>query len=509
MNAMAALSNAVAGNASAEAGRDALIAGYQRRRDEWIAQSNAALREMAQIDKQLAAACIRAAIAAKELANHRQQMTNAREVDEFMRDKYTSTQLYSWMSGQVGSVYFAAYQLALDVARQAERAFQYELAQPNATFVRPRYWDSLHRGLLSGEQLAHDLKRMEVAYLERNRREHELTRDVSLRQLDPVALVQLRAEGSCQFELPEWLFDLVSPGHYLRRLKTVGLSIPCVAGPHSAVHARLTLLHSEVRHRTDPRRPYLRDRAAGAEDNRFADDFALAETVVTSGTVDATGVWEPSLRDERRMPFEGRGAISTWRLELPNEFRSFDYDTISDVLLTVRYSARDGGSQLRDAAAGGLAEAFKDTDRTPHALLISLSHEFPSQWARLTYSDDGPRSETITITRDWFPYFVTSPSLKLTITRLDAFGVPATGRPATAAPPALPAFAIGGTDVTLVDAEPIGAIAHCFAEKLTVAVPTDVKNSSASWLVKTTAGPLTGLRDVLLVVTYSAERRSP
>ena len=145
----------------------------------------------------------------------------------------------------------------------------------------------------------------------------------------------LQAEGTCQFELPEWLFDLDSPGHYLRRLKTAGLSIPCVVGPHAGVHARLTLLHSEVRHRADPRTPYTRDRTAGAEDNRFADDFALAETVITSGTVHATGVWEPSLRDERRMPFEGRGAISTWRLELPDEFRSFDYDTISDVLLTV------------------------------------------------------------------------------------------------------------------------------------------------------------------------------
>ena len=507
MNAMAALSNAVAGNASAEAGRDALIAGYQRRRDDWIAQSNAALREMAQIDKQLAAAGIRAAIAAKELANHRQQMANARTVDEFMRDKYTSTQLYAWMSGQVGSVYFGAYQLALDVARQAERAFRYELAQPDATFIRPRYWDSLHRGLSSGEQLAHDLKRMEVAYLERNRREHELTRNVSLRQLDPIALMTLQAEGACQFELPEWLFDLDSPGHYLRRLKTVGLSIPCVVGPHAGVHARLTLLHSEVRHRADPRTPYTRDPTAGAEDNRFADDFALAETVITSGTVDATGVWEPSLRDERRMPFEGRGAISTWRLELPDEFRSFDYDTISDVLLTVRYSARDGGSQLRDAAVTGLRKAFKDTENTSHALLISLSHEFPSQWDRLTASGDGPRSETITITRDRFPYLVTSPSLTVMVARLDAFGVPATDRPPTASPPALPALTIGGTDVTLADAEPIGAIAHRCAETLAVTVPTDAKDSSASWIVKSTAGALTGLRDVLLVVSYSADRR--
>ena len=62
-----------------------------------------------------------------------------------------------------------------------------------------------------------------------------------------------------------------------------------------------------------------------------------------------------------------------------------------------------------------------------HALLISLSHEFPSQWDRLTASGDGPRSETVTITRDRFPYPVTSPSLTVMVARLDAFGVPATG----------------------------------------------------------------------------------
>jgi hypothetical protein len=71
----------------------------------------------------------------------------------------------------------------------------------------------------------------------------------------------------------------------------------------------------------------------------------------------------------------------------------------------------------------------------------------------------------------------------------------------------LPALAIGGTDVTLVDAEPIGAIAHRCAETLAVTVPTDAKDSSALWIVKSTAGALTGLRDVLLVVSYSADRR--
>ena len=56
------------------------------------------------------------------------------------------------------------------------------------------------------------------------------------------------------------------------------------------------------------------------------------------------------MRDERYLPFEGAGAISTWRLDLSKQFRTFDYDTISDVILHLRYTARDGGQALSDAA---------------------------------------------------------------------------------------------------------------------------------------------------------------
>ena len=34
-------------------------------------------------------------------------------------------------------------------------------------------------------------------------------------------LVELRETGSCLIDLPEILFDLDNPGHYMRRLKTV------------------------------------------------------------------------------------------------------------------------------------------------------------------------------------------------------------------------------------------------------------------------------------------------
>ena len=91
-------------------------------------------------------------------------------------------------------------------------------------------------GLLAGESLQLDIKRMEMAYHDLNRREYELTKHVSLLQLDPKALLQLRTAGTCTFTLPEELFDLDAPGHYFRRLKSVALSVPCVTGPYTGVN---------------------------------------------------------------------------------------------------------------------------------------------------------------------------------------------------------------------------------------------------------------------------------
>jgi Tc toxin complex TcA C-terminal TcB-binding domain len=77
--------------------------------------------------------------------------------------------------------------------------------------------------LLAGEKLHHDLKRMEMAYLEQNKREYELTKHVSLLLHDPMALLKLKETGECLVELPEILFDLDYPGHYMRRIKSVSL----------------------------------------------------------------------------------------------------------------------------------------------------------------------------------------------------------------------------------------------------------------------------------------------
>ena len=64
------------------------------------------------------------------------------------------------------------------------------------------------------------------------------------------------------------------------------------------------------------------------------------------------GVFDFNFRDERYLPFEGAGAISDWQIELATEkeLRQFDYSTISDVILHVRYTAEENGGLFKEGA---------------------------------------------------------------------------------------------------------------------------------------------------------------
>jgi hypothetical protein len=86
-----------------------------------------------------------------------------------------------------------------------------------------------------------------MAYHDNNKRELEIVRHVPLRQLDPAALLAPRITGSCSVTVPEWLYDRDCPGHYMRRIKSVALSIPSVVGPYTGVNCTLTLQSSTLR----------------------------------------------------------------------------------------------------------------------------------------------------------------------------------------------------------------------------------------------------------------------
>ncbi len=370
--------------AAYEANRASILAGFDRRYADWKLQERLAKKELEQVEKQITAAEIRKAIAEADLKNHELQIENAQKTDEFMRSKFTNRELYNWMAGQISSVYFRAYKLAHEFAKKAERGYRFELGSDD-TFIQYGYWDSLKKGLQSAEHLLYDLKRMETSYLDKNKREYELTKHVSLALLDPLALAKFRNTGVCDFELPEALFDLDYAGQYFRRLKSVSISLPCIVGPYTSVSVKLSQVSNRYRKNTNP------DNLAGTgyaedpgNDERFVYNVGAIQSIAASSAQNDSGVFELNFRDERYLPFEGTGAVSSWRLELPRDVRQFDYNAISDVILHLKYTAREGGSTLRGLAEttlkDRLAEIKQRLSQEGLHISINMKHDCPNEW---------------------------------------------------------------------------------------------------------------------------------
>jgi hypothetical protein len=399
-----------------------VLAGYQRRMDDWKFQLGLANKELEQLDQQIASAQKKLDIANSDLANHDLQIANSKAVNEFMTSKYTNEDLYNWMIGQVSQTYFQAYQLAFDLAKRAERCYRYEIGVEDSSYIQFGHWDSLHKGLLAGDLLQLDLRRLESAYLDQNAREFECTKHISLAMLSPGQLVALRNKGICTFTLPEELFDLDYAGHYFRRIKSVSLSIPGVAGPYTTISATLRLLKGTVRINskldgTGSGGPYAHnDDSTGlpSEDARFRDNHVRINAIATSSAQNDSGMFELSFRDERYLPFEGAGAISTWQIELTqaSELRQFSYDTISDVILHMHYTSREDTGAFRDAAVTHLKDVLTiASTQFPLMRLFDLMHEFPTEWYQFLHPSNGTLQ--LNIRKQHFPFLAQNRTIQI------------------------------------------------------------------------------------------------
>jgi hypothetical protein len=414
--ALAMVARGIASRIGHEASMAGRMGTFGRREQEWALQRKTAACELTQLYKQYRSAELREYIAKREHEHQITQIEQANDVVEFLTNqqntfkgdqrKTTTEDFYLWMKREAQGLHAKFFQFAFDVAKKTERAMQHELGSDDLQFIQGGYLAG-KEGLFAGEKLTLDLKRLEMAYIENNRRELELTKHVSLKDWFPLALIDLRQTGRCTFDLPEALFDLDCPGHSFRRIKSVAVSIPCVVGPYASLNCAVTLTQSAVR------------RGTGGYGGNPQDDttnflsYQSAESIVTSGGQGDSGLFEANLHDERYLPFEGQGAISSWSIELLGKPRPFDYDTIADLILTIRYTARPGGSRAS-------AEQASDTWlKNNSARVFSMRHEFASEWAsftRVTAASGGKSSLKFSLGKAHFPYRlekVTQPAKRL------------------------------------------------------------------------------------------------
>ncbi|MBE7170547.1 MAG: hypothetical protein INR73_08150 [Williamsia sp.] len=403
--------------------------GYQRRQEDWTFQAKSAELESKQIDKQILAAEIRLAITEKELENHDLQTAQSKEVDDYMRGKFSSAELYDWMARQISAVYFQSYQLAYNMAKKAEKCMQYELGSDGTSYIQFGYWDNLNQGLLSGEKLQYDLRRLENTYLAQNKREFEITKHVSLAGINPFAILQLKETGTCNITLPEELFDMDFPGHYFRRIKSVSISIPCIAGPYTSVNATLRLKTNEYRidkGATDGN-SYEKntDEITMPGSGRFRSGANPVSAMATSHAQNDSGVFELNFRDERYLPFEGAGAVSSWQIELNGKYKNpdesvldlsqLDFDSISDVILHMKYTAKEGSENFKFAALGNLTAVINEVVGTgmPLSILFDAKHELSDQWYRFTNAAGANNVLELAVSKDMLPFFAAKKNVEV------------------------------------------------------------------------------------------------
>ncbi|MFJ7284870.1 neuraminidase-like domain-containing protein [Pseudomonas sp. NPDC099000] len=335
---------------------------YRRRHQDWTLARDQATLEIAQIDAQLAVEIERETASRLLLQQTQTSLAQARASYDFLSQRFTNSQLYQWFTHQLSSFYYQVYDSTFSLCQFTERSWRYETADVTTQpFFQNQSWNSTYRGLGPGERMKLALMRMKNAWLLGNERELEIRKTVSLSQLhaketimvppaqsinkpwngalaaDNTLIKGMKAilleTGSCEFELTPTLFENDYPGHCLRRIKRISISLPAILGPYDDIRATLTQTDSEVV-------------MPGAEKTVMKSLRANQQVALSTG-IDDSGLFTLNFQDERYLPFEYTGAISKWRLSFPNHSAQKSMlESLTDIIVHVQYTAvAHGGAQ--------------------------------------------------------------------------------------------------------------------------------------------------------------------
>ncbi|MGH8531325.1 MAG: neuraminidase-like domain-containing protein [Gammaproteobacteria bacterium] len=379
------------------------VGGYQRRAQDWRFQVDQAKFEAKQTQKQIDAAQTLLLSAQRELEIHLASIAQAKEMQEFLTTKFDTQELYSWIAGRISTLYFQAYKLALDAALATQSAYRYELIRDD-TFVNFDYWDNLRQGLTAGEGLTAALNQMDRAFMQNNTRRLLILKDVSLASVAPAELYRLKTKGVCNLKLTEAMFDFDYPGHYCRQIKVIEVVLVTGGdedeenggggGVPADIHLTLTQIHNDLVIKATPEAEavqYLLN-PQGDPPLTIRSNWQSQQQIAVSNEFNAAGIHqvEFSFSEERYLPFEGTGAVSEWEIRLPLETNHFNFELISDLVMTVTYYALDGGKDFRDKV-----EQLLSGDQLRGAVYRDLGETFPDAWEELMTNHDDPNSQTL------------------------------------------------------------------------------------------------------------------
>jgi hypothetical protein len=356
-----------------------LLAEYERRWEDWTLQRDLSRLEADAADAGVRGAELRHTIATREGSIAVLQQDHAKAVVNFLAERFLNADVLEWMTNVLLEVYRELMKAAVYTARLAQAALSFERRgvledpqDPVAIVTPTGYWRADRKGLTGAERLALDIERLDQYRLETERRKHQLTKTVSLAQLLPIEFQTFRQTGEVSFFTQMRWFDEDFPGHYLRLIKSVRVSVIALVPSIQGIRATLTN-HGVSQVVVGP------GPAAAGFTTKTIERFR--ESIALSGALGATGLFALDPGDPMLLPFEGSGVATGWTLSMPRAANPLlNFETMMDVLLTIDYTA------LEDPAYRDQVRAALGPRRSWNAV-FSLRQKFPDLW----YHVNNPR----------------------------------------------------------------------------------------------------------------------
>lgn len=376
-------------------------ASYERRAQDWAFQQGLAQQDIAIGGQQITLAQDQVRVRGQELLISEIQAENAEDTLNFLNNKFTNAELYDWMSDVLEGVYRFFLQQATATAQLASGQLAFERQATPPGFIQADYWEMPvegatgatndsnmpdRRGLTGSARLLQDIYQLDQYAFETNKRKLQLTKTISLAQLDPYAFERFRETGILPFSTPMELFDRSFPGHYLRLINRVRTTVIALIPPTDGINATLTStglsrvvvggdIYQTIIVRRDP------------------------ESVALSSPMSASGVFELDTQAEMLYPFENIGVDTSWEFRLAKAANRFDYRTIADVLLSFEYTALNSFDYRQQVI--NTLDTYFSGDRA-----FSFRAQFADQWYDLHNPDQNASPLTVqfkTVREDFPP----------------------------------------------------------------------------------------------------------
>lgn len=375
------------------------LASWQRKVEDWAFQVKLAEKDIAIADAQMKVAEDNVRIVSQEREISKLNNEHAEDTLEFLRTKFTNAELYRWMGNILERTYSYMLSLATATARTAERQYYFEQQEQAGPFILDDYWEIPEGATLAGEgvdrrgltgsaRLLQDLTRLDQFAFENTKRKLEMVQTISIGQNFPIEMQSFKETGVLDFELLNRFFDYDFPGHYLRLIKSVKVSviglIPVTEGIKATLTSGMVSYTVIEANNTFQRIPIRR---------------MEVEQVSLTSEVRSNGLFEfQPLQNELLNPFEGVGLESRWEFRMPKFSNLMDFNDIADINFEVEYTALDSFRYRY--------QVLQELDNTlDFNRAFSFKNDFPDQWYELAEaSEDGnPLTVEIELKKENFP----------------------------------------------------------------------------------------------------------